>query len=94
MSDSPEKDVLCVEFRQEIPIRRTITVLQGKRKRIRAELQQMIEHMAFLVPSAKAGHATETDREVLEKALGRLGDDTFAQLVLQIMHDNPQSQDE
>lgn len=92
MSDSPEeKDVLCVEFKQEIPIRRTMAVLQGKRKRIRAELQQLIEHMAFLVPSAREGHATETDREVLEKALGRLGDDAFAQLVLQIMHDEPHS---
>jgi len=86
MSELPEnRDVLCAELNRELPIRRTMTVLQNKRQRVREDLEQLLAHLAFLVPAPAGCDRAATDREVLEAALDRLGDDAFAQLVRQIV---------
>ncbi|HIK11343.1 MAG TPA: hypothetical protein IGS52_13950 [Oscillatoriaceae cyanobacterium M33_DOE_052] len=86
MERRPEKDVVFTEFRQECSIRRTAKVLDGKRKRIREDIQYLIAHMALLVPPV-AGGETDISTQIITEALGRLGDDAFAQLVLQIMQE-------
>ncbi|NER32521.1 MAG: hypothetical protein F6J93_00310 [Oscillatoria sp. SIO1A7] len=88
MRDRPEKDRVMTAFRQECSIRRTARLLQGKRDRIREDLRQLISHMALLVPPVPgATRGTDPPTEVLTEALNRLGDDAFAQLVLQILQE-------
>ncbi|GAB4295725.1 MAG: hypothetical protein Fur0025_33020 [Oscillatoriaceae cyanobacterium] len=88
MEDRPKKDAVVTEFRQECSIRRTAKVLDGKRKRIREDIQYLIAHMALLVPPVAAARGeTDISTQILTEALGRLGDDAFAQLVLQIMQE-------
>lgn len=92
MSDSPEKETLVVQFHQEIPIRRVASLLAGKRKRIRDDILQLVQHIGFLVPPRTGATGPgQFDPAVMEKALGRLGDDAFAQLVLEIMREETQA---
>ncbi|MEC4893098.1 MAG: hypothetical protein SAL07_07375 [Oscillatoria sp. PMC 1051.18] len=87
MSDRPEQQ-LSHEFRQERTIRRTAVLLDRKRKRIREDIQQLIAHMAFLVPTIEISQpGSETQADLLQEALLRLGDDAFAQMVVQIMQE-------
>lgn len=81
MCDRPEPDSLMAEFVRERSIRRTVKVLEAKRKRIREELEQLIQHLDLLVPSS----ATSSD--LLQEAVGRIGDDAFGQLLLQLMQE-------
>lgn len=84
----PKKDEVMTEFRQECSIRRTARVLEGKRDRIRDDIRQLILHMSLLVPPVGGvARGTDPPTEVLTEALMRLGDDTFAQLVLQILQE-------
>ncbi|MBZ8180720.1 hypothetical protein [Oscillatoria salina] len=87
MSDRPEQQ-LAHEFRHERTIRRTAVLLDRKRKRIREDIQQLIAHMAFLVPTIEISQSgSETQADLLQEALLRLGDDAFAQMVVQIMQE-------
>ncbi len=84
MDNDPETGILTKAFRQERSVRRTMSLLETKRQRMRDDLRQMLLHMSLLIPSATAG---EIDWEVLQEALGRLGDEPFAQLALQILQE-------
>lgn len=84
MDNDPEADTLSEAFRQERSVRRTMSLLETKRQRMRDDLRQMLLHMSLLVPSATGA---EVDWEVLQEALGRLGDEPFAQLALQILQE-------
>ncbi|MGC1246802.1 MAG: hypothetical protein WA865_11380 [Spirulinaceae cyanobacterium] len=84
MDNDPETGALTTAFRQERSVRRTMSLLETKRQRMRDDLRQMLLHIGLLVPST-AG--TEIDWEVLQEALGRLGDEPFAQLALQILQE-------
>jgi predicted oxidoreductase (fatty acid repression mutant protein) len=83
MSEPSEKDGLASEFYRERYIRRTLAVLQAKRKRMRDEIQQLVNHLNLLVPVAK-NMTSQSDRaDLLEEAAKRLGDEAFAQLIIQ-----------
>ncbi|MGL5875979.1 MAG: hypothetical protein ACRC2R_27080 [Xenococcaceae cyanobacterium] len=87
MSEPTEKDGLASEFYRERYIRRTLAVLQAKRKRIRDELQQLVNHLNLLVPVAK-NITSESDRaELLEEAAKRLDDEAFTQLIVQAIEE-------
>jgi hypothetical protein len=82
MSEPTEKDGLASEFYRERYIRRTLAVLEAKRKRIRDELQQLVNHLNLLVPVAK--NITSDERaDLLEEAAKRLDDEAFTQLIVQ-----------
>lgn len=88
MDNRPNQDALFTEFRQECSIRRTTNILDIKRKRIREDIQQLIKHLGLIVPPITASESINNQpNELLIEALGRLGDDAFAQLVLQVMQD-------
>lgn len=88
MSNHPEPDLLAKQFKRERSIRRTTQVLKVKKESIRKDLQQLISHLTLLLPSA---HLTSKDNEsnldLLQAALDRLGDDAFAQLLLQVLQE-------
>jgi hypothetical protein len=86
MYNYPEPDELLTELRRERSIRRTVTVLETKRKRIREELQQLVQHITLLVPATER-FSHDSHHSLLEDAISRLGDDAFAELLLQIVQD-------
>jgi|GEM_PF-4939507 len=75
-------DPLLMELKRERSIRRAVKVLETKRNGIKEELQQLIKHIALLVPTAN-----ESNSELLQEAVKRLEDDGFAQLLLQIIQE-------
>lgn len=86
---SNQDNLLEVEFNRERSVRRTLTVLQTKRKRIRDELQQLVNHLNLLIPIT--GNATKTNdpnSRLIEEAIERLGDDAFGALLRQILQEN------
>ncbi len=88
MSDRPELNELSREFHRERSIRRTLTVLEAKRKSVSNDLERLIRHIKFLLPSttSSATHSnSHQDLEVLKEALERMGDDAFAQLMLALL---------
>ena len=86
MDDRREQDVLLAEFRRERSIRRTVKVLESKRKHIREELQQLIMHIALLVPMTGVSQTpTDFHLDLLKEAVERLGDDAFTQLLMQLL---------
>jgi hypothetical protein len=88
MCDRPESDSLMTEFSRERSIRRTVKVLEFKRKRIHEELEQLILHLALLIPSTGASATSNTvSSELLEEAVNRIGDEAFGQLLLQILQE-------
>ncbi len=92
MSDRPEEETLTLQFHQEIPVRRVASLLEGKRKRIREDILQLVQHIGFLVPPRTGStQPGQFDPAVMEKALGRLGDDAFARLVTQIVREELKS---
>ncbi len=74
------------QFRRECSVRRTLEVLDVKHRRIEEDLQQFIQHLKLLVPAIELSPESQiSELEILEEALGRLGDDAFADLVLRIL---------
>jgi hypothetical protein len=87
MCDRPESDSLMTEFSRERSIRRTVKVLEFKRKRIHEELEQLILHLALLIPSGASATSNTVSSELLEEAVNRIGDEAFGQLLLQILQE-------
>jgi hypothetical protein len=93
MDDRPEQDTISADFSKECSIRRAARVLQLKQRSIYDDLAHTLQNITLLVPSwdrLGQGDAT-TQAELLEEALGRLEDQNFANLVLQLAaRTNPQ----
>ena len=91
MSECPDLNALSHEFRKERAVRRTLLVLEAKHKSIKSDLERLIKHLNFLVPSS-TGNPSQGDLgnniEVLEAALGRMEDDAFVQLMLRLLHES------
>lgn len=95
MLDCSDQDVLLADslrersqLLRECSISRAAKVLDAKRQRIREELEQLIYHIALLVPLAGDGNSsTEFYCQLLQDAVERLGDRAFAQLLLQVLQD-------
>ena len=89
MYQPPESNALTQEFRRERSIRRTIKVLEAKRRSIREDLQRLRRHLHFLVPTTDTNHNNPNgDPDVLVEALGRIDDDAFVQMILQVMQES------
>lgn len=91
MSDHPELNELSREFHRERSIRRTLTVLEAKSKSVNNDLERLIRHLKFLLPST-ANNSKQSnshpDLELLKAALERMEDDAFAQLMLALINRN------
>jgi hypothetical protein len=85
MSDFSQPDTLAAELRRERSIRRTVKLLESKRRQIREDLKQFINHFSLLIPSNQA----RSDPELLIDAMQRLGDEAFAELLRQILQEKP-----
>ncbi len=73
---------------QEKTVNRTVEVLAAKRARFREELQDLILHLGLLVPIAgNLSAKNEHHSHLLQEAVNRLGDEAFAQFLLQIIKD-------
>lgn len=87
MAEPLEPDVLLQEFRRERSIRRTANILEAKRLEIRRDLQQLITHIALLLPASPQDRInTDLSADLLEEAAKRLGDDAFTDLLLQLLN--------
>lgn len=83
-----EPDLITKEFTRERHIRRTAKVLATKRDTIHKDIQQLIAHLGLLLPSHKlVNHGDNSHGDLLQSALDRLGDETFTQLILQILQE-------
>jgi hypothetical protein len=88
MPERPEPDLLAKEFQRERSIRRTAQVLSAKRESIHKDLHQLIAHLTLLLPSAQLSQkGNDSNYDLLQAALDRLGDDAFAQLILQVLQE-------
>lgn len=89
MTDSsPSHDALSVAFNKERSIRRTVKVLEFKRKRVNDELKQLIAHLAWLMPLSQNPKLNQQiTTELIQEAVNRLNDDAFGQLILQILQE-------
>lgn len=87
MSNRQDEHGLSQEFRQERSIRRVVDVIETKRRRVRDDLEQLISHIALLVPCTGANCFSEQTYGAIEDAVQRLGDDAFAQLLLQVLQE-------
>lgn len=90
MSDCPDLNAISYEFRRERSIRRTLLVLEAKHRSIKSDLQRLIKHLNFLIPSSKGNDSQgnfSQNLEVLEEALGRMEDEAFVQLMLKLLHE-------
>ncbi len=88
MYQPPESNALTQEFRRERSIRRTIKVLEAKRQSIREDLQRLRTHLHFLLPTAQMNnHNCDGDPDILVEALGRIDDDAFVQMILQVLQE-------
>lgn len=73
---------------REQSVNRTLEVLAAKRARFREELRHLIVHLGLLVPIAgDLSSKEETHLILLQEAVNRLGDDAFAQFLLQILNE-------
>jgi hypothetical protein len=73
---------------RECSIRRAAKVLAAKRERIREELEQVISHIALLVPlTDMANGSAEAYAQLLQDAAAQLGDEAFTQLLLQVLQE-------
>lgn len=86
MYHQPEPDSLSMELRRERSIRRMAKLLEAKRKRIREELEQLISHIALLVPT-RSTTQSQSQSELLLDAVSRLGDEAFAELLIELMEE-------
>ncbi len=71
---------------QEQTLNRTVEVLAAKRARFREELQQLIVHLGLLVPLTGSINQ-DTQVLLLQEAVHRLGDEAFAQFLLEILQE-------
>ena len=86
MYNQPESDSLSIELRRERSVRRMVNLLEGKRKRIREELEQLISHIALLVPN-RSTTQSQSQLDLLLDAVSRLGDEKFAELLIELMEE-------
>ena len=81
MEDPSRGSNLIREFARERSIRRVLRVLKAKRTRVDEDLNQLVAHLGLLVPlSQKQG-----DKSILLEALGRLENDAFTQLLMEVI---------
>jgi len=78
------QDALAREFRQERAVRRAAFMLEAKRRRIRADLQQLISHLNLLMP-AQGQRSNQEQQAMLKSAVERLDDEAFAALLQQVL---------
>lgn len=94
MNNFYEQDVLLLEVTRERSIRRTVMVLETKRKRIREDLLELIQNMPLLaLPVELTRNAPEESQDILLEALSRMGDEAFAHWIAEAILDR-QSQSE
>jgi hypothetical protein len=73
-------------FRRECSVRRALEVLSVKHRRMEADLQQFVQHLALLVPGIDLVPGARLDEyEILQEALERLNDAAFSDLLLRIL---------
>lgn len=88
MYEPYEQDELTLEFRRERSVRRAAAILEGKRRRIRADLKQLLAHISLLIPAAELQGDRDTAKlTLLEDAAERLRDENFSQLLLEILRE-------
>ena len=87
MYEPSERDDLALEFRRERSVRRAAAILEGKRRRIRADLKQLLTHIALLIPASEFKGDREAKLTLLEDAADRLRDENFSQLLLEILRE-------
>lgn len=88
MTNFHEQDVLFVEVSRERSIRRTVMLLETKRKRIRDDLTDLIRNMAFLsLPIELTKDCPEESSDILQEALSRMGDEAFARWIAETILD-------
>jgi hypothetical protein len=88
MTDRLELDEFLSKFERERSIRRTVTLLEAKRKRFREELQQLVSHLTWLIPLKSVPSSARTfHTDLLAEAVEQLGDEAFTQLLLQVLQE-------
>ncbi len=88
MNNFYEQDVLLLEVTRERSIRRTVMVLETKRKRIREDLLELIQNMPLLaLPLELTQDAPEESQDILLEALSRMGDEVFARWIAEAILD-------
>lgn len=88
MNNFYEQDVLLLEVTRERSIRRTVMVLETKRKRIREDLLELIQNMPLLaLPVELTRDAPEESQDILLEALSRMGDEAFARWIAEAILD-------
>ncbi len=71
---------------KERSVNRTVEVLAAKREKFREEIQQLVGHLSLLVPIAGNLSSHEASQIMLvQEAINRLGDEAFAQFLLQVL---------
>ncbi|HEY9837230.1 MAG TPA: hypothetical protein V6D27_10065 [Vampirovibrionales bacterium] len=92
MNNFYEQDVLLLEVTRERSIRRTVMVLETKRKRIREDLLELIQNMPLLaLPVELTRDAPEESQDILLEALSRMGDEAFARWIAEAILDRQSS---
>lgn len=74
-----------LDTQREASVRRTVKVLEAKRTRFREEVEQLIHHLGLLIPLADQSMGSSAT--LVQEALERLGDDAFAQFLVQILNE-------
>jgi hypothetical protein len=75
---------LIREFHRERSIRRTMSLLDEKRRRILDDLRFFATSLDLMVlPSNHSPQSCEQSQAILKEALARLGDQAFAQWLLE-----------
>lgn len=95
MLETSEQNLLSAEYLRErsqslreCSVRRAAKVLEAKRKRIHEELEQVISHIALLVPlTDMANSPAEAYSQLLQEAAAQLGDEAFTQLLVQVLQE-------
>ncbi|MGK7926883.1 MAG: hypothetical protein AB4290_16850 [Spirulina sp.] len=87
MYEPSERDELALEFRRERSVRRVAAILEGKRRRIRADLKQLLAHIFLLIPTSELTGDRNSKLILLEDAAERLRDETFSQLLLELLRE-------
>lgn len=71
---------------KERSVSRTVEVLEAKRDCFKRDIQQLVQHLSLLVPITGNLSSHQTEQELLlQEAASRLGDDAFAQFILQVL---------